>query len=101
MALAVIRPILAWHATRDEDYSSPIVKGMGRIRPKERARKRVLSEDELRNVWITAEQRDDAFGAYVRFLLFTAARRDEARELVWKEIRNDVWTLPAPRNKTK
>jgi integrase len=101
MALSIIRPILAWHATRDEDYSSPIVKGMGRIRPKERARKRVLSDEELRNVWMAAQKRGDAFGAYVRFLLLTAARRDEARELVWTEIRDDVWTLPVRRNKTK
>jgi len=74
---------------------------MGRIRPKERARKRVLSDEELRKVWITAKKCADAFGAYVRFLLLTASRRDEARALVWTEINNAVWTLPARRNKTK
>ena len=99
--LAVVRPIMGWHATRDEDYSSPIVRGMGRIKPKERARSRVLSDDELRSVWSTAEKRADPFAAYVRFLLLTAARRDEARELIRDEIQGGDWILPAARNKTK
>ncbi len=99
--LAVIRRIMGWHATRDEDYSSPIVRGMGRIKPKERARSRILSDDELRAVWKTAEKRADTFATFVRYLLLTAARRDEARELTWSEIKGGVWTLPAIRNKTK
>jgi integrase len=99
--LAVVRRIMGWHATRDEDYSSPIVRGMGRIKPNERTRKRILSDDELRTIWKTAEERADPFAAYVRFLVLTAARRDEARELTWQEIEGDAWTLPASRNKTK
>ena len=73
---------------------------MGRIKPKERARRRVLTDEELRAVWRTAEG-GDTFGPYVRFLLLTAARRDEARELIWQEITDGIWTLPAARNKTK
>jgi integrase len=99
--LAVVRRIMGWHATRDEDYASPIVRGMGRIRPNERARKRILTDDELRTIWKTAEERADPFAAFVRFLLLTAARRDEARELTWGEIEGEAWTLPAGRNKTK
>jgi integrase len=34
-------------------------------------------------------------------LLLTSARRDEARELTWDEIKDGVWTLPARRSKTK
>jgi integrase len=99
--LAIVRRIMAWYAARDEDYSSPIVRGMGRIKPAERARSRILSDDELRSLWKTAEQRSDPFAALIRFLLLTAARRDEARELTWGEIQGDTWTLPAARNKTK
>jgi integrase len=99
--LAVVRRIMGWHATRDEDYLSPIVRGMGRIKPAERARSRILSDDELRSLWKTAEEHGDPFGAFIRFLLLTTARRDEARELTWAEIQGDMWTLPAARNKTK
>ena len=99
--LAAIRPIVNWYAVGDEDYSSPIVRGMGRIKPKEHERDRTLDDAELRAVWRIAEQRADPFASYIRFLLLTAARRDEARELTWDEIKDGMWTLPAVRNKTK
>ena len=51
--LAVVRRILNWYAVRDEDYRSPIMRGMARIKPDERARSRVLADDELRAVWKT------------------------------------------------
>jgi len=99
--LAVVRRIMSWHSARDEDYASPIVRGMSRIKPKERARSRILSDDELRAVWRTAGERTDPFSAYLKFLLLTACRRDEAREITWDEIDGGVWLLPAARNKTK
>jgi integrase len=99
--LAVVRRIMAWNATRDEDYSSPIVRGMGRIKPAEHARSRILSDEELRSLWKATEPDSDPFAALIRFLLLTAARRDEARELTWGEIQGDAWTLPAARNKAK
>jgi len=101
MTLAVIRRIMSWHATRDENYLSPIVRGMGRIKPKEQARSRVLTDDELRAVWSTAEERSDPFAAMLRFLLLTAARRTEAAAMTWNEIDDTDWLLPAARNKVK
>jgi integrase len=100
--LAIIRAIMNWHAVRDEDYRSPIVRGMGRIKPKKRKRERVLNDDELRAVWKTAESRGaDPFATLVRFLLLTAARRSEGAGLSWEEIDDAGWTLPARRNKVK
>lgn len=104
--LAVIRKILNWYAVRDEDYVVPIVRGMARIKPDERARSRVLTDEELRAVWKAAEERNDPFGAMVRFLLLTAARRSEAAAMTWNEIITDdevgpCWLLPAIRNKVK
>jgi integrase len=100
--LAIIRAIMNWHAVRDEDYRSPIVRGMGRIKPRKRKRERVLNDDELRAVWKTAESRGgDPFAALVRFLLLTAARRSEGAGLSWEEIDDAGWTLPARRNKVK
>jgi integrase len=103
--LAVIRKIMRWYAVRDEDYVVPIVPGMARIKPDERARSRVLSDDELRRVWRTAEDRLDPFAAMVRFMLLTACRRSEAAALTWDEIVEDdiglCWLLPAARNKVK
>src|SRR5262249_41199224 len=98
--LAVLRRLFNWHASRDDDFLSPIVRGMSRIKAKEIARSRILNDDELRTVWKVAE-RQHPFCALVRFLLLTAARRTEAADLKWSEIEGADWVLPAARNKTK
>jgi integrase len=101
-ALATISMVMQAHAQRTDDYASVIVKGMRRIKPKERARERILDDDELRRVWVASNE--GIFGAFVRFLLLTAARRNEAAHLVWGELGNGAgvtWTLPARRNKVK
>jgi integrase len=100
-ALAIVRRIMNWHAARDDDFRSPIVKGMGRRKPSEHARSRILNDDELRALWRTADSMQGPFGHYVQFLLLTAARRNEAAHLRWHEIVGTDWTLPAARNKTK
>src|SRR5207249_2641137 len=99
--LAVIRKIMNWWAARSDDFRSPIVRGMARTRPKERARERILTDDELRAVWRTAEDGQGSFERLVQFLLLTAARRNEGARMTTSELSNDDWTLPAARNKTK
>jgi integrase len=101
LTLAFVRRIMNWHAARSDDFRSPIVRGMARTKTQERARSRVLSDDELRAVWKTAGERADPFAAFVQFLLLTAARRTEAVAMAWAEIDSTDWMLPASRNKTK
>jgi integrase len=98
--LAYLRRVFNWHAGRSDDFRSPLVKGMGRYNATERQRTRTLSDDELRHVWMATGE-PTPFNALVRFLIFTAARRNEARELTWAEIDGTDWNLPAARNKTK
>jgi len=97
--LAIIRLLFNWHATRADDFRSPIVRGMARTKTKERARSRILTDNEIRTIWNSKEP--GAFPALVRFLLLTGARRAEAAGMTWKEIDGDNWNLPASRNKTK
>src|SRR6516162_9339917 len=70
LTLAYLRKVLNWHAARTE-FRSPIVRGMARTKPKERARERILNDDELRRVWLAAGNTQNAFGPYVRFVLLT------------------------------
>ena len=98
--LAVLRKVMNWHATRSDDFLSPIVRGMARTKPSERARERVLTDDELRKVWRAAEG-CGVYGSYLRFLLLTAGRRTEVAGMTWAEVDGSDWTLPAARNKTK
>jgi integrase len=96
--LAVVRKIMNWHASRSDDFRSPIVKGMARTKPSELARERALTDDELRKIWAV---NNGVFGRFIRFLLLTGARRNEASEMTRAEIDEGDWTLPAARNKTK
>jgi integrase len=101
ITLAYLRKVLNWHAARTE-YRSPIVRGMARTKPAERARDRILSDDELRKVWKAAGKMQNAFGSYVRFTLLTAVRRTEAVRMRRSELeRGDLWVIPAARYKTK
>jgi integrase len=96
--LSVLSKIMGWHATRSDDFVPPIVKGMRRVRASDQARDRILTDDELVKVWRTAETAG-AYGALLRFLLLTGARRDEGTYLPWQELSNGDWTLSASRNK--
>jgi integrase len=94
--LGIIRKVMNWHGARSDEFRSPIVRGMAR--DEGRARDRVLSDDEIRAMWKTAD--GSIFGSYLRFLLLTAARRNEAARMEWTELSATDWTLPAARNKT-
>jgi len=99
--LAYLRKAFNWYATRDDQFNVPIVRGMARVKPKERARTRVLSDDEIRAIWPTLEHAG-TFGALVKTLLLTAQRRDEVAQMSRREIGADaIWTIPAERYKTK
>jgi len=86
---------------------------MARTRPKERTGKRVLTDDEICDVWKAlacgAESLPSCYPAYIWTLLLTAVRRTEAARVAWQETkqahRGDysgiVWTVPAARMKNK
>jgi integrase len=98
---AYLRKALNWHATRDDQFNVPVVRGMARTRPKERARTRVLSDDEIRIIWPELAEAG-AFGTLVKLLLLTAQRRDEVAQMALSEIGADgIWMIPAERYKTK
>jgi integrase len=101
--LAVLRRIMNWYAGRSDDFRSPIVRGMSRIKPKERARQRVLSDDELRVVWHAAEASGAAYGHMLRFIILTATRLREAASITRGELNTngDEWLIPAARYKNK
>ena len=97
--LAYLGTCFRWQQIRDDDFVSPIISGMSRTSTKELARDRILTDEEIRRLW--AATSEGTFGALVRFLLLTAARRSEASEMPWSELDGSTWILPAARNKVK
>src|SRR5262249_21083594 len=91
--LKVASGIFNWYATRHEDYSTPVVRGMRRSSQKESARDRKLDDDELRAVWKQAE-RNGPFGAFLRLLLLTGQRRDKVVKMKWDDLTADgTWII--------
>lgn len=100
---AYLRKALSWYAERDDKFNltAAFVRVEPRANPKERARTRVLSDDEIRVIWLVLAKHG-TFGALVKTLLLTAQRRDEVACMSRKEIGSDgIWTIPAERYKTK
>ena len=96
--LGIVRAICGWYATRNDDYVSPIIRGMKRTSTAERARDRILSDDEIRAVWSNAT---GTFGAIVKLLLLTGQRRTTVASMQWDDVSVDgAWNcVPGPRQK--
>jgi len=97
-----VRSAFNWHATRDDEFISPIVKGMARTTLKELSRDRVLNDDEIRSVWTALDHCEpSAYRRLVRALLLSAARLNEIARMQWPEIVDDVVVVPGFRTKAK
>jgi integrase len=96
--LSIIGRVMNFHASRADDFRSPIVKEMGRGLGQ--ARSRILTDDELRVIW-KANADYPVFGPLLQFILLTATRRNEAGQMRWAELEDGIWTIPAARYKTK
>jgi integrase len=77
-----------------------------RLRPVEligerEARVRILSDAELRAVWVAAGEMGYPYGPVFRLLILTGQREREVAEMSWSEIDLDkqLWTIPAERMK--
>ena len=91
----LLRGISNWYSTRNDDYVSPVTRGMRRSSTKERARERILSDDEIRAMWGAADKHD-VFGALIKMLLLTGQRREKVATMRWQDVSVDgVWTIPA------
>ena len=103
--LAYIRKAFNWQATRDDSFAPPIVRGMARTKPGERKRKRILDDQEIRDVWSALDELKKSaplcYPRFARTLLYVAQRREEVSRMVWEEIAGDAWTIPAERSKNK
>jgi integrase len=100
--LGVLRSAFNWHATRDDEFRTPIVQGMARTSLKELTRDRILSDDEIRVLWRALDDcQPAAYRRLVRVLLLSAARLNEMARLLHDEIEGEEITVPASRCKTK
>jgi integrase len=93
----IVRKFFNWCVENDLIANSPAT-GV-RAPNKEVSRDRVLTDDELREVWRAVE--NDSHGPIVRLLILTGQRRGEVAGMRWSELDLDsaLWTLPRERVK--
>jgi integrase len=64
-------------------------------------RERVLSDDEIGEIWRVTGNAAAPYGTIVRLLILTGQRRGEVAGMKWAEISEDLstWTMPGERTK--
>ncbi len=97
--LAALRKLFNWSLERDLVAANPC----DRVKPPaaEKSRDRVLSDDELRALWMACDGLGWPFGPMFKTLLLTGQRREEVASMEWREVdtANRLWTLPRDRVK--
>jgi integrase len=96
---SVLRRLFRWAKGRGDITTNPLDDF--EAPPAPGARDRVLSDDELRLVWLSAGSLGYPFGPLYRLLIATGQRREEVSGLDWRELNRAAaeWTLPAARAK--
>jgi integrase len=97
--LKVVKTFFGWCVGRAILDLSPAAQLGAPAR--ERARDRVLDDDELARILIAARQVNGPYGAIVELLALTGQRRQEVAQVTWDELdlASQSWTLPASRTK--
>lgn len=95
-----VRSLLKW--TAGVGLSEPTTVFDGFPTPaKPNARERVLTDNELKAIWLEASKCSSTFHAIVSLLLLTGQRRDEVADAEWAEfdLQSASWSIPQRRVK--
>jgi integrase len=97
--LAAIRKLFNWAVDRGIIETSPVAGVKAPLA--EQSRDRVLSDEELRSLWLACDKQGYPWGAFTKLLMLTGQRRTEVAGMTWAEIDLDKkeWNLPAHRTK--
>jgi integrase len=91
------------HAEAHGWISAPLLprKGLAVLAPAPASRERILSDDELRAIWLAADALAAKARCFLRLLVLTAAREMEVADIAGGEIdrAGARWTIPGGRAK--
>lgn len=98
-AFAVLRKLFNWSVDRGDVIHSPCI---GIQTPsKSESRDRVLTNNELSQVWTASKEIGWPYGSIIQLLILTGQRRKEVAGMEWREVELEeaVWTIPGRRTK--
>jgi integrase len=93
VVLGLIRSMMNWYALRNDDYVSPIARGMKRHNGTEARRSRILSDAEIAALWTVAPELG-GYGALCQVLLLTGQRRGKVATMTWADLVDGTWVIP-------
>ncbi|MEQ1671523.1 MAG: site-specific integrase, partial [Hyphomicrobium sp.] len=98
-ALGVIKTLFRWCVDRDMLAISPCMKV--KKPAKHGSRARVLTEAELKALWMMLNDEGYPFGVMTKLLILTGQRRGEVTQMRWSQIdmTAKTWTIPAELSK--
>jgi integrase len=98
-AFRVVRKFFNWCLEQGLIDASPVLGLKASARTVDRDR--VLSDAELRSIWISSSALRYPYGTVVKLLLLTGQRRDEVVSMRWDELdlTTGHWTIPGTRTK--
>jgi len=88
--LSLVSTIFQWHEMRNENYVSPVRRGMKRYSSREHARARILTDDEIRAAWSIP----GAYGDIIKLCMLTGQRRQKVASMRWADVKDGVWSIP-------
>jgi integrase len=96
---AALSTMFNWALRRDLVEANPVAQ----TEPpgQEKARDRVLSDDEIIAVWKAAGELGYPFGGFVQMLLATGQRRSEVAAMCRQDVDGDIWIIPAGMTKAR
>ena len=92
IVLAIVSKLCNWYLSRNDDYVSPVVRGMKRSNSNG-GRTRTLDDDEVRAVWKACADLG-SLGNIVKLLLLTGQRTGKVRTIKWDDLDNGKWLIP-------
>ena len=93
------RACFGWATERGTLATNPFL-GLPGLSTTEK-RDRVLTDDEVKEIWLAAMGTAAPYGPIIKLLLLTGQRREEVGGMAWGEISDDqaTWLIPAERSK--
>lgn len=90
---AILSRISTWALSRDLVEVNPIA-GVPKPGGNELPREKVLTEDEVKNIWLACEEESSRVTASLQLVLLTAQRGGEVRSMRWEDLDGTWWTIP-------
>jgi integrase len=97
-ARAALSAFFSWAMGEGLAEANPVI-GTNKAAGENKARDRVLADNELATIWRGPPDND--YGRIVRLLILTGCRRDEIGSLRWSEINRDARLIALPGERTK